>query len=247
MDPLQILIIEDDDSYALELERVVKKLGYTPLSIPAKSEVAFEAVHSSRPDLILLNTDIKGQLSGIELGHSIADLKIPLVFITEREDRETYQMVKNTNAIGYLVRPFNPIILEGFFELFFPKWQSIFKESCKTLNGFESSQSKDYIFIKKGNLLCKVLLSEIDWINSEKNYCTVVSNGKQYPLKTSLRRIAQQLPKAHFFQIHKSYIVRMDNIENVDLLRNKVQINNTNLPLGRSYKSALIKELGILR
>ena len=105
----------------------------------------------------------------------------------------------------------------------------------------------DYIFIKKGNILFKIRLVEIDWINSEKNYCTVVSNGKKYPLKTSLRKIIAQLPKEDFFQIHKSYIVRLDNIESIDIATNKLIIKNTPLPLGRSFKVELLKKLDFLK
>lgn len=107
--------------------------------------------------------------------------------------------------------------------------------------------AKNYFFIKKGNIFFKVKLTEIDWINSERNYCTVISKGKKYPIKTSLKKITQQLPKGAFFQIHKSYVVRMEGIESLDFVNNKLVVNNQVLPLGRSFKGKLQEILTFLK
>lgn len=247
MNPLQILIAEDNHAYALELERYVQHLDIKSIKIVSHSTAVFEAMEESKPDLLIINTHLKGALKGIQVAEAILPLGIPILFISDQKDLETYNIAKKTKPIGYIIRPFNPITLKGLIELALPKFQLHQPNGRTSSDSLKAPDLTEYIFIKKGNLLCKVLLSEIDWISSEKNYCTVISNGKKYPLKTSLRKIALQLPPKQFFQIHKSFIVRIDNIEQIDLVSNKVLLNGNDLPLGRTYKAGLLEQLGVLR
>jgi len=105
----------------------------------------------------------------------------------------------------------------------------------------------DCVFIKKGPQFFKVRYSEIDWVRSEKNYCTIVANGKRFLIKTSLKKIKTVLPPNAFIQIHKSFIIRLDSIERINFIANQVFTSDQAFPIGRNFKAALQQSVPFLK
>ena len=102
-------------------------------------------------------------------------------------------------------------------------------------------------FVKSGHMLHKVKFSEIQWIHSDGNYCTIHTKDRKYAVKISLTKIKQRLPLGLFAQIHRSYIVQIELISNIDLTTLEVYLEDEALPLGRTYKEDLIKQLNLLQ
>ncbi len=104
----KILIVEDDIVIAEDIRSKVKKLGHSPIGIVYKGESVTDKLVAQRPDLILLDIELQGQMSGIDVAlHLNQKFKIPFVYITSYADRATIERVKSTNPLGYLVKPFS--------------------------------------------------------------------------------------------------------------------------------------------
>ncbi|EMS35271.1 transcriptional regulator [Mariniradius saccharolyticus AK6] len=101
------------------------------------------------------------------------------------------------------------------------------------------------LFIRhKGNLV-KIKWSDILWLKGDGNYTTMVTRNQVYSLRNILKEFESILPENEFFRIHKSYIVRLDEI--VSINPREIVVGSDAVPVGRSYFQDLlqgIKKLG---
>ncbi|HMO38996.1 MAG TPA: LytTR family DNA-binding domain-containing protein [Saprospiraceae bacterium] len=104
----------------------------------------------------------------------------------------------------------------------------------------------DFFFVRNNNLLTKVMLYEIQWVSADGNYCVIQTDSKKFAVKVSLKKLSERLPAMDFIQIHKSHIARLEGIESVDIKEHIVTISGQSLPLGRTYKDALLARLEVL-
>ncbi len=103
---ITILIAEDEPIIALDIQKTLSKLGYRVCEIVDTGERAVEAAEEHRPDLVLLDIMLKGEITGIEAGAGIRSrLDTPFVFLTAHADRDTLQRAKLTGPYGYLLKP----------------------------------------------------------------------------------------------------------------------------------------------
>ena len=108
---LDVLIVEDNLSFALELEMLIQEIGYNIVGRVDNSDEALEIILNKQPDFILMDVDIKGNMTGIEIGDKIKHLDIPILFITSFGDDVHYQKAKQTLMVGYLVKPIDKFTL----------------------------------------------------------------------------------------------------------------------------------------
>lgn len=104
----KILIVEDEALIAVEIESALRELGYRIAGKARNGDKALDLLASSQPDLALLDIDIKGTLSGIDLARIIrAKYNYPFVFLTAFSDRQTVMSLRDTMPYGYIVKPFS--------------------------------------------------------------------------------------------------------------------------------------------
>jgi DNA-binding LytR/AlgR family response regulator len=102
------------------------------------------------------------------------------------------------------------------------------------------------VFVRVQNYLQKIRVEEICWIHADGNYCYLHLEQKRFALKTSLKRLIKKLPEGHFVRIHKSYVVRLKNVEKIDVQTNELCIGSTTLPIGRTFRPDLLDQINIL-
>lgn len=102
------------------------------------------------------------------------------------------------------------------------------------------------VFVRVQNHLQKVRVDEIRWIHADGNYCYLHLEQKRFALKTSLKRLVKKLPKGHFVRIHKSYVVRLKNVEKIDVQTNELCVGSATLPIGRTFRPDLLDQINIL-
>jgi len=104
----QILIVEDDSIVALELRGRLQSLGYAVAGIVSYGEEAVRRAEEARPDLVLMDIRLKGEMDGIEAAEEIrAHLGIPVVYITALADKETLERARVTEPYAYIRKPFD--------------------------------------------------------------------------------------------------------------------------------------------
>jgi DNA-binding LytR/AlgR family response regulator len=103
---------------------------------------------------------------------------------------------------------------------------------------------KDALFVRDKGSLAKVKFSDILWLKGDGNYTTLVTRSKVYSLRNILKEFETVLPEEDFIRIHKSYIVRVDEINTIS--PKEVTIVDEKVPVGRTYYQKLINGINKL-
>ena len=240
MSKLNILIVEDDPGNAMTVESLVHELGYQSLGVVDNSEEALAKISTEEPDMIIMDINIKGKQSGIEVAEQIKDKKIPIIFVTGYDSSELYQKAKATLPVAYLIKPFNSLTLQSSIEFAI----NVMADPYSFLKeGDDSYVIKDAFFIKKNSLLEKVQFGDIKHINSEGNYSIIHTRDKKFAVKLSLSKMNHMLPKEAFLRTHQSFIIPVADIQRIDMQANVIHTAEKNFPIGRSYKDQVYKRL----
>lgn len=229
---MKILIVEDDFSFVVDVEMLIDQLGYTCLGTVDNGVDAIEFIAQDKPDLILMDIDLNGFLSGIDIARKIIDQEIPVIFMTTFNDETIYQEAMLTNPYGYIVKPFDKISLRSHIE-------RVFKE---VPNQQERPQMiEDSFFVKVNEVLKRITYNEVYWIQSDRNYADIYLENKRYSAKISLSKLEQQLNTPNLIRIHKQYIINLKKIQGVT--SNDIIINEKHIPIGAKYKSMFFDRL----
>ena len=167
MDKLNIYIVEDESIVAKDIQNSLVKLGYNVVGISNNGADAIEKITELKPDLILMDIMIKGDLTGIDVSERIKEkLNIPVVFLTAYADEGTLSKAKITEPYGYILKPFKEIDLHSTIEMSVYKHKKdaeLLKERDFLYSLVENKDetAKDILFVKANSRLVKVLLKEI--------------------------------------------------------------------------------------
>jgi len=137
MSEVKILIVEDESIVAMDIKHRAQGLGYIVTDITPSGEEALESVANNRPDLVLMDIVLKGEMDGIEAAQKIRDAyDIPIVYLTAYSDERTLKRAKITEPFGYIIKPFEDRELHSAVEVALYKHQmeSKLKESEKWLS-----------------------------------------------------------------------------------------------------------------
>jgi PAS domain S-box-containing protein len=114
----KILIVEDESIVAQDLQAILEDLGYEVPVFVDCGELAIEKTAEIRPDLILMDIRLIGEMDGIEAAQKIKEkFDIPIVYLTAHGDEDTLSRAKITQPFGYLIKPFNEQELRIIIEI----------------------------------------------------------------------------------------------------------------------------------
>lgn len=102
-----VLIVEDESIVAKDLKNRLIKHGYVVPAIASSGEDAIKAVEEHRPDLVLMDIYLKGNIDGIQASEKIHErFDTPVIYLTAYADDNTFQRAKITVPYGYILKPF---------------------------------------------------------------------------------------------------------------------------------------------
>lgn len=125
MKPTRILVVEDEIIIAKNIELKLRNYGYEPIGICSTGQYAIEQAANQKPDLILMDISIKGDLDGIETAEVIQSKQsVPVIYLTALADDKTFQKAKISQPFAYLIKPFNDRELHVAIEIALYKHQT---------------------------------------------------------------------------------------------------------------------------
>ena len=114
----RIILAENDPAVAEELSSRITALGYTICAVAENGPDVVQKTDELRPDLVLVDVQLKGVFDGIEAADQIrAGFQIPVIYLTAPSDDYTVQRAKMTDPFGYLFKPFEDRELEITIEM----------------------------------------------------------------------------------------------------------------------------------
>jgi diguanylate cyclase (GGDEF)-like protein/PAS domain S-box-containing protein len=112
------MIVEDERVIAFHLKSQLLALGYQVCAMAARGEDALRKAHQFHPDLVLMDINLEGSMDGTEAAQRIlAQLRIPVVFLTAYAEEETLRRAQTSEPFGYLVKPCQPRELHATLQM----------------------------------------------------------------------------------------------------------------------------------
>jgi two-component system cell cycle sensor histidine kinase/response regulator CckA len=120
----QIMVVEDESIVAEDMKAMLEGFGYTVPAVAFSGEEAVRKAFDTRPDLVLMDIVLKGQMSGVEAVERIRSrCNIPVVYVTAYADEKTVRRAKATEPYGYILKPFDARELQTAIEIALYKHQ----------------------------------------------------------------------------------------------------------------------------
>lgn len=236
---VSILIVEDDMIIAANLSIQLTSLGYEVTGILPRGEEAVKHVKENAPQILLMDINLKGAISGIETAKAIQKSNdIPIIYLTANSDDITFEKAKETHPKAFITKPFNKLSLQRTIALVVESLKD-HKEPGQNMQDIEVLE--DRIFVRHNGRMEKLLLEDILYIEADRNYCTLNTANVKYMLTCTLKVLEEKLPKHTFVRVHRSYII---NISRLDILADgHLEIGRKVIPIGKSYKGMLLSRL----
>ena len=115
---IRVLIVEDDALYAEQLRLDLEEMDFLVIDVVDNAKSAIHLAKISRPEIILMDINLNGEMDGITAAHQIFTLDpTPIIFITSLSDKETFDRAKKVHPFAYLIKPANKISLRHSIEL----------------------------------------------------------------------------------------------------------------------------------
>ncbi len=114
----KILIVEDEIIVAWDIKEALEKSGHTVVNLAISGAEAIQSATNDRPDLVLMDIRLEGEMAGITAGDEIYHrLKIPVVYLSAHADESTLDRATKTAPFGYVVKPFQSQSLQTTLEI----------------------------------------------------------------------------------------------------------------------------------
>ena len=226
-------LIVDDEPLARELIRdyVGKLENFEVVAECGDAMKALNTLRTKQVDLIFLDIQMP-QISGIEF---LKTLKHPPRVIITTAFFEYALDGFELDVVDYLLKP---ITFERFLKSV-NKFYQMNQDGIQLIGrqGGEKTSDEPFIYVKENKKVFKIYLSEIRYIEGLSEYVQIYTDKRKVIVKTSLAQLEEKLPAAQFLRIHKSFIVSVNRID--AFTAHTVEIQNKELPIGRSYKNVV--------
>ncbi len=245
-----ILVIEDEAIVSKDIQQSLKKLGYNIVGSASTGENAIVLALETKPDLVLMDIMLKGDMSGIDAAEQIREkLSIPVIYLTAYADESTLAKAKVTEPYGYIIKPFKEVDLHTSIEMALykhSKEREVIKERDFLYSIVENQDSEGVIFVKSNSRLIKVKTSDVLFVEALKDYVVINVGDVKYTIHSTMKDIHKKLPIKEFQRIHRSYIVRLDKIIAIEQPNVVIEGGKKLLPIGGSYKEDLFKRINLV-
>ncbi|RIJ42874.1 LytR/AlgR family response regulator transcription factor [Pontibacter oryzae] len=232
-------MIVDDEPLALDvLETFIERLDNLELVCRCNNAVeAYTCLQNEHIDLLFLDIQMP-KLTGIDFLKSLAHPP-RVIFTTAYRDYavEGFEL----NAVDYLLKP---IAFERFLKAVSKVSASEpFPAAATPTTTPASAQpyQEAFIYLKADKKMVKVMLADILYIESLKDYIRVKTDSKEIISYQKISFLEEKLPADKFLRIHRSFIVALDKIQAFSATA--VDIGKTEIPIGRFYKTEVLDVL----
>ena len=199
---------------------------------------ALEWLQGHTPDLIFLDVNMPN-LSGLSLPKLIEK---PTMFIFTTAYSEYAAESYNLDAIDYLLKPiqFDRFLKSAFKARNYHKL-SLGRNLSMEIEPDSKVINDHFLYVKSGRKLHRIAINEITYLEKDGNYAIFHLGKKKILSRLNMGQLLELLPSEGFVRVHKSYIVAVAHIEELDSF--ELTVAGTRIPLTRPYKSELMEKL----
>lgn len=248
MKPIRAIIVDDEPlaregvRLHLNAEADIEIVGEA-----GNGEEAVALIESVRPDLLFLDVQMPG-LDGFGVLDAIGAPQMPVTIFTTAFDEFALRAF-DAHAIDYILKPYDAdrfrmaierarLQLTGRRKATMDERLDSLLEELRTRN-----QYLERLVVRSGGRILILRVSEIDWIEAASNYVRLHAGGKEYLLRETMTALEAKLDPMEFVRIHRSTIVRVDRIRELEPLFQGDYVvvleDTTRLTSSRGYRERL--------
>ncbi len=239
MSNVKIFIVEDDAIIRATLKLMLTQNNFDIAGEADEAEDAFDKINESKPDLALLDINLKSNKDGIWLAEQLRiHHNLPIVFLTAYSDGKTLEKVMKTKPNGFLSKPFKQVDIFSSINIALQNF-SLAEESLKYSPKYIEQRSPqiDFLYVKEKNVLVKILFKDVSYLKSDGNYVEIHIATRKYVLRAKLTDMLSKLPTDKFVQAHQRYIV---NVQRLNAVGNSfVIIGEEKIPVSKKFASGI--------
>ena len=230
---MKCLIIDDDEIARRTVQHCAERTDFLQLVASCSSvPEALKIIRDKQIDLIFLDVEMP-EMTGIDFLRTFKEIP-QIILITGKKEYAAEAF--DYDVTDFLLKPVD-----------YPRFLKAAMKAQSIHNGMQvkNENGEDSIFIKKdGNRLVRLPAKEILWIEALADYVNIHTKDARHTILATMKSIETKLPVKDFIRIHRSYIVRLDKISEIE--ENSVVIAGKVLPVSRSHKEDLFKRLNLL-
>ena len=223
---IRCIAIDDEPLALKQMVAYIEKTPFLELTGSFESALdAFSFLQSNSVDLMLVDINMP-DLNGIEF---VKALSSSAKFIFTTAHREYAVEGFQVDAADYLLKP---IGYSDFLKSVNRAKERYFQEIVSQIS---TNDVADFIFVKSNYKIVRVNLSDIEYIESMREYVRIVLED-QVSITTlaSMKSLEKNLPNDIFLRVHRSFIVNLNKIKTID--RNRIVFRKTYIPVSKQYQ-----------
>jgi two-component system response regulator AlgR len=255
--PLRLLLV-DDEPLAIELLRVViDRIGGVDIVGTADhGQQALRLIDRLRPDVVLLDIEMPG-LSGLDIVDALEPTVLPAIIFVTAFDRYAVKAFE-IGVADYLVKPVEPkrleIALDRVRHAERPPAQRASEIRAGALAHRLALREKFFdteFWVQHRQEFVRVFADRIQWVQAEGDYVRLHVVGQSYLMSETMSRLETRLDPADFLRVHRSSIIRTDQIEAFSQTRygdiTLTLPGGQQIPVGRTYARRVREALAARR
>jgi two-component system LytT family response regulator len=253
LERIRALIVDDEAPARQRLRDLLAKDNQISAILEAENGIAaVEMIQEQKPDLVFLDVQMP-ELDGLGVVEAVGAEEMPLTIFVTAYDQHAIRAFES-NALDYLLKPFSDERLEAALA----RVKSRLDERTLRDLGRRMLQmvSKappqvrrwDRLVVKSAGTTRFLRIAEIDWIEAAGVYVNLHAAGKEFLYRASLTDIAERLDPQRFIRIHRSAIVNIESIVQLEPASHGefevVLKNGSRARVSRTYRTQLEQRLG---
>ncbi len=251
-DHITVLLIGDSSA---EVERTAGMLSREPgfLLVGSDDDLTqgLAKVAALKPDLVFLDRSSLEEHDFASLDTLRKNYASPFLIFAAPYDRYALRAL-SLHALDYILKPFDLVRLRE--ALAWARRQIETKrraESGSSLYEMSSSRHSylDRVMVRTAGHISIVKVDAIDWIEAQGDYLCLHSAGKRHLIRETISRFALKMPPAAFVRIHRSAIVNIDRIREIQPLNHGecavILHDGTRLTMSRSFRDTVFQRFAL--
>ncbi|MBV6644317.1 MAG: response regulator transcription factor [Cyclobacteriaceae bacterium] len=229
---LNVVIVDDDEFQLAILSTFVERTKFLHLLGAFHNPIdALEAIINEKPDIAVVDIELP-ELSGFEM---IKALKYPpeLIIISAKKDyaSEAFEV----EATDYMLKPIE-----------YPRFLKAVTKAKRNIDAGSPGRNDmdNTFFVKNESLLVRVDAKEILYLEAFGDYVKIFLEKNTYLVHGTFTSVEKKLSATDFMKVHRSFIVRLDKIENID--QANLQVGKKIIPISQSHRPKLLERVNAL-
>lgn len=219
-----ILIVEDELLIARQIKIALINHGYLCAGIATNYKAAQEILDTTKVDLVLLDINISGKKTGLDLALLLNSVySIPFFFVTSYNDESTLNGIKELSPKGYINKPINEATILTTIDIIFDNTKD---------------KIKNFVSINIGTTTYNIHISKLLYVKAEHVYVRLYYKNNKILIRSSLKEFIEKMPKGVLKRVNRGCAVNTMFIDNIGA--SSVEVFGETIKISPNYKKNFI-------